>query len=61
MTFRVRNLWKKAYKEGRLNDIPEEVRAKVIQAIEAGPKEELFSQISQQDFIDAMDEHLEEE
>lgn len=61
MKFRVRNLWKKAYKEGRLNDIPLEVREQVKRAIEAGPKEKAFSQITKQDFVDVMDEHLEEE
>lgn len=61
MTFRVRNLWKKAYKEGRLNDIPLEVREQVKKAMEAGPKAEAFSQFSKQDFIDVMDAHLEEE
>lgn len=58
---KIRNNWKKAYKEGRLNDIPEEVRAKVILQLEAGPKEEAFQQITKQDFIDVMDEHLEAE
>lgn len=58
---KIRNNWKRAFKEGRLNDIPAEVRLKVIEQLEAGPKEEAFKQITKQDFIDAMDEHLEAE
>lgn len=53
---KIRNSWKRAYKEGRLNDIPEIVRAEVVKQLEAGPKKEAFSQFTKQDFIELTEE-----
>lgn len=46
MKFRVRNLWKKAYQEGRLNDIPAEVKEQVLKAL--GEKKEAKPVINEQ-------------
>lgn len=50
---RVRNLWKKAYKEGRLNDIPADVRDKVVKFLGAKSKPEpKFSQFEDEELRD---------
>ena len=49
----IRNLWRKAYKEGRLNDIPEHAREHVKKVLSG-------QEVSKEQFSQFIDEELED-